>query len=865
MGQTSNKTVFCTIASANYLSRVQVLENSLKSHSPDYDLKILLCENPEVCEELARRTGRKFYSPADIGCTDWLHMAFYYNLIEYNTALKPYFIETLIKEGYASVFYFDPDIEIFSSLDEMTGLIPKNDIVLTPHVCKPLRDDLKYPAMEYLMQAGQFNLGFAGFSNSNESLELLRWWQSVCHEKCVFDVNRGYFVDQSWAGIFPSFVEKTYILRDPAYNVAYWNIFQRDLKFSDGRWMVDGKELKFFHFSGLSKDDLTKVSIYQNRVTAPMGSALHSLLTQYFEKIKAQGWAEFNDLAYSFSKYSNGEPITEADRKKFLLLSAEERKEFGDPFEKFSEVKEDQKNCDGFDMYIESLRTEGFLVANLKAIRALKRRYSEKMKITNPVSSTNVFSLYLEVLKKEGFIITNLKMLRSLSRAVKQKVGFKKITDCKYYMRAALSIKLKFSHFIRESAAMAASVLKPVLQRHTRIMGLLLRINERVLALPTDACGNDDFEKSTKDFSGEPGVNLIGYINAESGVGEGARANIRSFERAGVPFALNNLKCQSRQGDATYTNFTETNPYRVNLAHVNADMVPSLIQAKGLDYLRGKYNIGFWYWELSKFPEIWFDRFRFFNEIWVATGFCQESISAVAPVPVTKIPPSVVVENIKEMTRGDFGLKEGEFVFLFAFDIFSFLERKNPFALIRAFRDAFPAEKDVRLVLKCSNMERAPDARERLLKETEGLNVKFIDRYLDKDEINALLKLSDCYVSLHRSEGFGLPLAEAMYLGKPVIATGYSGNTDFMNANNSFPVKYRLVEIEKSMGPYKKGNIWADPDHAHAVELMRLVYNDKKLAAQIGKKASEDIKAHLSPEVIGKMISERFEKLRIWN
>src|SRR3990172_7665696 len=401
----------------------------------------------------------------------------------------------------------------------------------------------------------------------------------------------------------------------------------------------------------------------------------------------------------------------------------------------------------------------------------------------------------------------------------------------------SIRIRLKLSQYIRDCADMAAPVLKSALKKQTKILGLLLRINERVLARPTAATrGKVDFVKAKEDFIGDPGINLIGFITAESGVGEGARANIRSLERAGVPFALNNLKGPSRQGDATYANFMDTNPYRVNLVHVNADAVPDFLHKKGVDCLRGKYKMGFWYWELSRFPEVWSDRFRFFHEIWVASSFCRETIAAVSPVPVVKIPPSVVVENIKDMKRGDFGLKDDEFVFLFIFDLFSFLERKNPLALIRAFRDAFPAEKDVRLVLKCSNMDSRPEVKERLLKETKGMNVKFIDGYLDRDEVHALMKLSDCYVSLHRSEGFGLPLAEAMYLGKPVIATGYSSNTDFMNVNNSFLVKYSLVELEKDIGPYKKG-----------------------------KQAAVDIRTNLSPEATGRKISERLSKLPAWN
>ena len=369
-------------------------------------------------------------------------------------------------------------------------------------------------------------------------------------------------------------------------------------------------------------------------------------------------------------------------------------------------------------------------------------------------------------------------------------------------------------------------------------------------------------EKVKKDIKGSFGVNIVGSIASESGIGEAVRSNIRAIEKAGIPYVLHNVGSNSRENDDTYTNFVEDNPYSINLIHINADGIQGFLNVEGIECFRKRYNIGFWYWELSEFPDEWHDLFKYFDEIWVATDFCLDAITRVSPIPVVKISPSIVMEKTVGFDRAYYGLKKESFIFFFMFDFLSYFERKNPLAVIEAFMSAFRPDEDVLLLIKCSNSDWNIEARDRVMEAAGGLRVKFMDKYFSKVELNALMSLTDCYVSLHRAEGFGLPLAEAMYLKKPVIATGYSGNVDFMNLNNSFLVRYRLVEIEEDLGPYKKGRIWADPDTGHAAELMRLVYDNRDLANRIGEQASVDIKTYLSPEACGRRIFDRIQHIK---
>ena len=356
------------------------------------------------------------------------------------------------------------------------------------------------------------------------------------------------------------------------------------------------------------------------------------------------------------------------------------------------------------------------------------------------------------------------------------------------------------------------------------------------------------------------GINIAGYINGEFGIGEGVRANIRAVEAAGIPFTINNFtRSPHRKQDTTYQNFSQDNPHPVNLIQVNADEVETFIKHTGSSYFENKYNIGFWAWELPVFPPEWQPAFNHFHEIWTYSNHCAEAISAVSPIPVIKIMPSISLAQ-SALEREALNLPKHKFIFLFVFDFSSRIERKNPLAVIQAFKQAFGEDNRVLLIVKSSNSKNFPEAQASLNSAIANhSNIKHLDGYLSKEKINGLLYNCDCYVSLHRCEGFGLTMAEAMFYGKPVIATGYSSNIEFMNVGNSFCVKYKLIPIEQDCGPYKQGNVWAAPDVEHAASFMRYVFNNSREAQQIGAIAAEEIKSLLNPQVTGDKIRKRLE------
>jgi glycosyltransferase involved in cell wall biosynthesis len=414
--------------------------------------------------------------------------------------------------------------------------------------------------------------------------------------------------------------------------------------------------------------------------------------------------------------------------------------------------------------------------------------------------------------------------------------------------------------FYTKMKLFAARMLRKLFGNNWRLLRGLSLISRGVEVLLR---GDHTFRSISLDSPERPtgfGINIVGYATSEFGLAAAARGTIRAVETLDIPYVVNSVETTAHTNlDVSVNNLSSQNPYSINLIHMNPIEADGLRQAIGDRFFGNRYNIGYWFWELSELPDEWLHCFADYDEIWVGSNFCLAMVSKVSPIPVTKIAPCVHLdESTIDASRSRFGLRDDNYIFFFMFDFRSSLQRKNPLALVKAFRLAFESKKDVTLVLKFISSPHFSRERQALVKAASEANVKLIDTNLGQADLYSLLASCDCYVSLHRSEGFGLPIAEAMYLGKPVIATGYSGNMDFMNANNSFAVKFKLVEVgQNDYLMVKKGAVWAEPDIEHAAELMRFVYENREYAAKIGKRASDDIRTLFSPAVTGREIQMR--------
>lgn len=343
---------------------------------------------------------------------------------------------------------------------------------------------------------------------------------------------------------------------------------------------------------------------------------------------------------------------------------------------------------------------------------------------------------------------------------------------------------------------------------------------------------------------------MVGYFSSELGVGDAGRRVGELVQSAGLPVQYLGIgshasrqqhKLRFRQGDRP--RFDQT------ILAVNADQVARAVATCGLDQHPRGYRIGLWFWEVEIFPERWLSAFDLLDEIWCASEFTCTAIQAVSPKPVRLIRlPISPPRKPTPYTRQDVGLPE-TFCFLFTFDFNSVFERKNPTGVLKAYLQAFGPHDGAHLVLKSVNGHRHPDRVSALKEMVSGRqDVSLQDGYLSGNEVHAQIELCDCFVSLHRSEGFGLNIAAAMSAGVPVVATGYSGNMTYTDPADALLVNYTLAPVGRDASPYPENAYWAEPDTEHAARLMRSVFDRPEDAQNHARRAREYMLALQSPK-----------------
>lgn len=361
----------------------------------------------------------------------------------------------------------------------------------------------------------------------------------------------------------------------------------------------------------------------------------------------------------------------------------------------------------------------------------------------------------------------------------------------------------------------------------------------------------------------EPAVELAGYLSAAVGVGEAARRYVSALRSIGVSVLERDVPLPGR--DVVAAGTTGPAPagraIKFNLLCLNPEQMVPYLHGPEAPTSAGRRTIGIWSWEVDVVPPGWREAAAEATEIWTYSRFAAQLLGAAIGVPVVDMPPPLPATPI----AGGLPLQlPAGFRVLVMFDYLSTLERKNPLGAVEAFRQAFQPDDGALLVLKSVNGQHRPEQRAQLEAATEDRpDIVLVDRTMSNTERDGLIAGCDCYLSLHRSEGHGLPLAEAMAVAKPVVATAYGGNTEFMDGKNSYPVAWTASHVGEAVEHYPAGARWAEPDLGHAAELLRDVRQNSSEAERRGLRGRADVRALLAPEVVGTRMRSRLEQLRV--
>ena len=353
-------------------------------------------------------------------------------------------------------------------------------------------------------------------------------------------------------------------------------------------------------------------------------------------------------------------------------------------------------------------------------------------------------------------------------------------------------------------------------------------------------------------------IGVAGLFSTAGGLGEGARLAYAALDEAGLAPTAFDLSTAFGQAELSPSASRRTLVPGAGtlIVHHNGPFMSHAMCALGRTNIQGCRVIGYWAWELPQLPPIWRSGFRFVHEIWVPSSFTRDAVAAATDLPVHVVPHPVTATPGTPDMRRKLGLTQDALIVLNVFHTGSAFNRKNPLAAIAAFRRAFADTPDRVLLIKLID-NGADRARQQLDAAIAGAsNIRIIEGALPQSDMIGLMAASDIVISLHRSEGFGLVLAQAMALGKPVVATGWSGNLDFMNERNSALVPCSLVPVHDPDGAFGVSDQeWAEVDFDHAAEWLRRLAGDAGLRERMGAAARTDIARQLSPQAFAKTVT----------
>lgn len=345
------------------------------------------------------------------------------------------------------------------------------------------------------------------------------------------------------------------------------------------------------------------------------------------------------------------------------------------------------------------------------------------------------------------------------------------------------------------------------------------------------------------------GVNVIGFVSSKLGLGTAARISVASLVRCGIPVGIADVDPGANRHGADlrwqHLNVRDLSvlPHPVNLVHINPGDAAA-IRAQYPHWFADAYNVIVPFYELPRIPLQWIPLLQTYDLVLAASEHISGAIRNDVATPVRPYPMGVEQVDVSGATRAAYGLPEEQFLYAMSFDTDSGLSRKNAVGAIQAFQLAFGGREDVALVIKVNGVTQHPALRSAIA--SLGNRVYVLDKYLPYEDVIGLYAVCDAYVSLHRAEGLGLGVMEAMSLGKPVVTTGWSGTMDFTNDQNAALVRYTFTPVadehnEYSQQRFHERTYWAEPNLLDAAMAMRRIADDGAYRERVASSARASI------------------------
>ncbi|HEY2180649.1 MAG TPA: glycosyltransferase [Solirubrobacteraceae bacterium] len=823
-----------TVATMRTLARARALVASLGRTHPDWPVSVMLIGDEAAIERTSHaEPALSIDSVSKALELDVETLLARHDEEDLAILLLPHLLLRRLEQSAQPVIHLPSSAWVLGGLDPLATLVQTSGVVLVPRLLVDLPDDGLEPNREELERFGRIDPTVMAVDATPGARDFLRWWaarveQALGSLDALSVGDRPE--DRPWLSRFLELAPARFatgVLEDPGCNLSLWNLDRHALEDTSRGVVVDGSApLRFLNLPGFDPDRPYRLAANASRARISRSGVLRRLCQRYGEELRASGWDDAERRHEVGRRLFGGLVYDDAFRSIYgraLALG----QDFGELF--------DEPGSRAFLAWLEQPAPRGG--------RHGINRY-----------------LFYRVSRERPDV------LRAYPDLDNDDDGAGFVAWCWAFGRAELAIPDRFMPpwTGKGQTPAAQSASQPGERSAQQVRSAKSAGEGRRQAISPERWAG----RTTGASGDELAVRLTGYMGHTLGLGAAARGYAKALAAVNVPVStvsvpLHHLALPVALGDEYgrhgFDDVVHRARHGFELVAVNADELPGFVDRLGESYWEGP-RIGIWGWETNAIPARWRRAFELVAEIWVYSRYMAENIGAQAPVPVLALPPPVQ-RPPQPVATTRLGVPDG-YLFLFVFDYLSTIQRKDPVALIEAFKAAFEPGEGPQLLIKTINAPLRPLSEEEVLWAAHGRgDVHVIDRSLDPAELNGLMAGCDCYVSLHRAEGFGLTLAEAMAIGKPAIATGYSGNVDFMNDANSYLVDFTIGRVGPECEIYPPEGEWAQPSVEHAARLMRHVYENPNEAAAKGERAAADVARLLSPEAVGGRMRERLEQL----